>query len=152
MLNKKGDIPNAILFIGALGLIVLGIFVQLSFRSDVTTDIKSYSELREEMLFKQKLINVVIEDMINEAYSMSVNSYDFDNSFRTNLEKVAERRRKEYGTNLFFKIISKDYIFSKTEDGYLLEIKDIFVKTNFGSNEAIWTFNHTKSLNFSQGL
>lgn len=142
MLNRKGDIPTLILFVGALALIALGIFVQLSFEINVGSSERDYSSFREEVIFRERLIERSLEMMIDESMMGDWN----EDSFRDKIRGEGEKRRAEYGTNLFLKVISEDYDIIEKDGKRYLEMNEVFIKFDLRENEYSRTFNITKEI------
>ncbi len=146
MLNRKGSsIAFFILFIGAIGLMLLAIFVQIGFKNNASANLEQYKTLDEELLFRQKYVSELLNSMIKEANASYSGEGEFEEKFKNSMRAIAERRRTDIGSNLFLKILSNEY--NVVNNGsYYFEIKDVFVKTNMEKNEVTWTFNATKAV------
>jgi hypothetical protein len=133
-MNKRGHLATTMMFFGTFVLVGVGLFTFISFKEDF----KNRGDLEktiEDFIYAQRFTEEVFKLMINDAVKEVGSTGNFEDSFKEEFKKIAERRREEHKKigNLFLKIIDGGSDLTKEGNMYVVEIKDVFVIVEKGN-------------------
>jgi len=144
-MNKKGDIPTVLLFVIALALSGIALFIFASFARDFQSNSKEFSAIAEQTNFNQKYITQTASLLLNQTLKscQSCSEQQLKEKFKILIAEKENLYRYEGAGNLFAKIRNNQFeIKEKT-----LKISDIIIISKSGNNEIRRTFNLTIAQN-----
>ena len=139
---RRGHVPTLLVFIVALVLALTAWYTFLTFKSGVATPSDELGNVIYNLDFSQIYIEKVFTDSVVKGIETS-NKADFENSFKTEFEKVVADRdlRLDQGGNFFAKIRNKDYKMSVDHNVHVLTVENVSIFSSKGNNEAHRNFN-----------
>ena len=128
-MNRRGDVPMILLFLVALVLSLIALYIFLSFRNDSLSVSKEMSNVLQETEENKQII------LFESVYiaNVAINCSDCKSSdYRERYKEIAWRREenalKTVGIGNFFgKIRNSDFVFEKRGEDYILEVKGLIV-------------------------
>lgn len=129
-MNKRGDLPTVLLFFVSITLMGIALFSFISFNDRFATDSQGRDTMLNSIRFFEKYL--IEESRIIGRESMQNGNSDLKEKFRELAEKRDLRivETREY----FDKIKNGDFSFKLEGDKYVLEIRDLSLKAESGSN------------------
>ena len=120
--NKRGNVALGILFFAGVFLMVSSLFVFLTASGNFESSSNELSEMMFEIDFAERYVIENSKVVGREAIKSDGNPRD---NF---IEGMAERDLRFVGAGNFFgKIRTGDFVFKEQDEGYILEIRDVFV-------------------------
>lgn len=135
-MNKKGDVPTTLVFVGALVLVITALWSFATYDGRVerpleSSDILFNSEKAIESYIYSNLELFMKENLANEGVGL-------EDGFKDSADKHDLRIEN---TNLFGLIRNGKFSLTSNEEGYLLKIDNVFIKLQNDSGKLIRTLN-----------
>ena len=130
--EKKGNVPTILLFMVALGLMVMTLFAFAGY-NDLRNNLShAISNAVSEAEFNYKYIVKTAELAGKEAIVESKPEEVKENFIK--ITALKDMRMDNLG-NLFGKIRNREFVFEKRRGLFVLEIDDLFVRAQSGKNK-----------------
>tara|TARA_Y100000310_G_scaffold242604_1_gene246767 strand:- start:212 stop:727 length:516 start_codon:yes stop_codon:yes gene_type:complete len=141
-MNRRGQFPLILLVVITLTLVLIALFSFASFSNELGRPSKAFADVMFEVDFAELYV-------VEKASLTVENTVNCDNCVETDLKKkfmeVADKHDLKYlsAGNFFGKIRNGEFNFSIVGGEYVLEINDLFVKSEKGRNEIVRDFDLT---------
>ena len=140
-MNRKGDIPTALLFIAAIVLSIVALISFVTFKDNFSMQSQQFSSIMTELNFKEKYI---FENAKSFAKKSIQNPYPSTNDReKTQFHELAEEKPFIYpGTEQFFtKTESYSYTFEKSDNIWTFEMQDLTLTSEQENSKITRTIN-----------
>jgi len=134
-MNKRGHIATAMLFFGTIVLVTSSLFSFYLFSEDVRASAEEFHFLRSDLAFNKYFVERVFLDSSEKA----INSEEIGETFK--LEVLEKEFGFEERTNFFGRVRAGDFSVLNEDGKIVIEVKDVFVKSEIDGNEIVSRFN-----------
>ena len=129
-MDRKGDVPTALVIPVTLILVILALFYFFSFNTNVQSSSKDVAEVIASMHFYHAYVHTLALTVANETLLSGAG--DLKKEYQ---QRIAARDFALEGTGNFFgKIRAGDFVFEEKEGKIVLELKGLFVQASRGHN------------------
>lgn len=136
-MNKKGDVPTTLVFVGALILVITALWSFATYDSRQAKPLQDVDVASNSLNFLENYVYSNVELFMNESINDKT-SGDLKEKFKNS----AGRHELLVGNTNFFALIRNDKFSLTTEgDVYVLKIDNVYVKVENVDEKAVRTFN-----------
>jgi len=137
-MNKRGDIATLLLPLVALAFSLMALFSFLSFDKSFENNSREINEMMNEADFAKQYVLKMAELILRDSINCNSNVYGdiCKEQMRERIMAIASKRDLEYygAGNFFGKIRTDDFLITEGEEGYIFDIKGVFVQSKRGDN------------------
>ncbi len=152
MLSRRGHVPTLMLFVAALALCIAAWFSFLTFNGDIREKAASLQSWNERVEAERAYTEFVIEGLVaGAAREASAASAEDREDYETRFDRFLQLRvarfseAKNISGNALGLMRTHSYLLKPQGEGYVFELKGIFLKIEDGGNSVVQRFDMSVS-------
>ncbi|MDO8564297.1 MAG: hypothetical protein Q7R87_04770 [Nanoarchaeota archaeon] len=138
-MNRKGDVPTTLVFVGALVLVITALWSFASYDGRIQRSLESADLLFNSEKAIESYIYSNLELFMKESLQENVNNaVGLDDRFK---DSAGKHDLRIQNTNLFGLIRNGKFSLSASEGGFVLKIDNVFIKLENDAGKIVRTLN-----------